>query len=408
MERNNIFNFATSELSQDAFICWLCNWVNFDDNDLSEDEKKLKVLATDFIEKMSGEKLGDRKVNIKRQYQKIDVLLEIQNKTEFITKEDKKDKKIPVVDMYVIIEDKVGTGLHSNQIERYTKLISEKNEKDNGSRAKIKIVYYKIYDEDNIERLKENGVNVILGRENILELLKEYKDKINNSIFENYHNYLSNIETDVNSYEKKNLEDWNSNCYIGFFKELKNEKNLLEHAIGRQKDCSWGYVNNSSGGFMGMWWFPLSEEKINKLTETSDEDIYLQIEQYNQKNIIAIKYSVPKKNKNNKELSKEDFEKKVTIASEKRKELFSKLKNKLENESKDILKCENKPENIKKFENILKNEKFQKKYFRAGQYMTVGYLEFENIDDCKDKIKILQYALNLLLKGCVKLLCKLE
>ena len=395
MERNNIFDFATSELSQDAFICWLCNWVNFDDNSLSEDEKKLKLLATEFIEKMLGEKLEDRKVNIKRQYQKIDVLLEIQNKTEFITKGNKTN---PVVDMYVIIEDKVGTGLHSNQIERYRELISEKNEKDNGSRAKIKVVYYKIYDEDNTERLKENGVNVILGRENILELLKEYKDKINNSIFENYHNYLSNIETDVNSYEKKNLEDWNSNCYIGFFKELKNEKNLLEHAIGRQKDCSWGYVNNSSGGFMGMWWFPLSEEKINKLTETSDEDIYLQIEQYNQKNIIAIKYSVPKKNKNNKELSKEDFEKKVTIASEKRKELFSKLKNKLENESKDILKCENKPENIKKFENILKNEKFQKKYFRAGQYMTVGYLEFENIDDCKDKIKILQYALNLLLK----------
>ena len=400
MERNNIFNFATSELSQDAFICWLCNWVNFDDNSLSEDEKKLKSLATEFIEKMLGEKLEDRKVNIKRQYQKIDVLLEIQNKTEFITKGNNIN---PIVDMYVIIEDKVGIGLHSNQIERYRELISEKNEKDNGSRAKIKVVYYKIYDEDNMERLKENGVNVILGRENILELLKEYKDKINNSIFENYHNYLSNIETDVNSYEKKNLEDWNSNCYIGFFKELKNEKNLLEHAIGRQKDCSWGYVNNSSGGFMGMWWFPLSEEKINKLTETSDEDIYLQIEQYNQKNIVAIKYSVPKKNKNNKELSKEDFEKKVTIASEKRKELFSKLKNKLENESKDILKCENKPENIKKFENILKNEKFQKKYFRAGQYMTVGYLEFENIDDCKDKIKILQYALNLLLKGCVKI-----
>lgn len=400
MERNNIFNFATSELSQDAFICWLCNWVNFDDNSLSEDEKKLKSLATEFIEKMLGEKLEDRKVNIKRQYQKIDVLLEIQNKTEFITKGNNIN---PIVDMYVIIEDKVGIGLHSNQIERYRELISEKNEKDNGSRAKIKVVYYKIYDEDNTERLKENGVNVILGRENILELLKEYKDKINNSIFENYHNYLSNIETDVNSYEKKNLEDWNSNCYIGFFKELKNEKNLLEHAIGRQKDCSWGYVNNSSGGFMGMWWFPLSEEKINKLTETSDEDIYLQIEQYNQKNIIAIKYSVPKKNKNNKELSKEDFERKVTIASEKRKELFSKLKNKLENESKDILKCENKPENIKKFENILKNEKFQKKYFRAGQYMTVGYLEFENIDDCKDKIKILQYALNLLLKGCVKI-----
>ena len=165
MERNNIFNFATSELSQDAFICWLCNWVNFDDNSLSEDEKKLKSLATEFIEKMLGEKLEDRKVNIKRQYQKIDVLLEIQNKTEFITKGNNIN---PIVDMYVIIEDKVGIGLHSNQIERYRELISEKNEKDNGSRAKIKVVYYKIYDEDNTERLKENGVNVILGRENIL------------------------------------------------------------------------------------------------------------------------------------------------------------------------------------------------------------------------------------------------
>ncbi|WP_299264727.1 hypothetical protein [uncultured Leptotrichia sp.] len=400
MERNNIFNFATSELSQDAFICWLCNWVNFDDNSLSEDEKKLKSLATEFIEKMLGEKLEDRKVNIKRQYQKIDVLLEIQNKTEFITKGNNIN---PIVDMYVIIEDKVGIGLHSNQIERYRELISEKNEKDNGSRAKIKVVYYKICDEDNMERLKEEGIDIIFERKDMLALLEKYKNSFNNILVEDYYNYLNNIEKDVNSYIDKKLEDWNSNCYIGFFKELKNEKNLLEHAIGRQKDCSWGYVNNSSGGFMGMWWFPLSEEKINKLTETSDEDIYLQIEQYNQKNIIAIKYSVPKKNKNNKELSKEDFEKKVTIASEKRKELFSKLKNKLENESKDILKCENKPENIKKFENILKNEKFQKKYFRAGQYMTVGYLEFENIDDCKDKIKILQYALNLLLKGCVKI-----
>ncbi|WP_315288598.1 PD-(D/E)XK nuclease family protein [Leptotrichia massiliensis] len=388
MERNNIFNFATSELSQDAFICWLCNWVNFDDNDLSEDEKKLKVLATDFIEKMLGEKLEDRKVNIKRQYQKIDVLLEIQNKTEFITNIN------PIVDMYVIIEDKVGTCLHGNQIGEYRKLISEKNK----SEAQIKTVYYKTYDEDNMENLKENGVNVIFGREKILELFGRYEDNIKNSIFRNYYDYLSNIKADVDSYVEKNLEDWNSNCYIGFFKELKNERSCLEHADGRKKDCSWGYVNNPSGGFMGMWWFPLSEEKINKLTETSDEDIYLQIEQYNQKNIIAIKYSVPKKNKNNKELSKEDFEKKVTIASEKRKELFSKLKNKLENESKDILKCENKPENIKKLENILKNEKFQKKYFRADQYMTVGYLEFENIDDCKDKIKILQYALNLLLK----------
>ena len=384
MERNNIFNFATSELSQDAFICWLCNWVNFDDNDLSEDEKKLKELATDFIEKMSGEKLGDRKVNIKRQYQKIDVLLEIQNKTEFI-------EKIPVVDMYVIIEDKVGTGLHSNQIEKYTKLISKKNEKYNRSRAKIKVVYYKICDEDNMERLKEEGIDIIFERKDMLALLEKYKNSFNNILVEDYYNYLNNIEKDVNSYIDKKLEDWNSNCYIGFFKELKNKKKLLEHAIGRQKDCSWGYVNNSSGGFMGMWWFPLKMDEISQVTKKFqlwqnqlelNNDLYLQIEQfykkekeiYNKKNIIAVKYSLGDKDD-------EKYDEKVKISSEIRNKIYEELKEKLKE----------------------KGIEFYKKRFAAGQYMTVGYLEFENIDDCKDKINILQYALNLLLKGCVKI-----
>lgn len=381
MERNNIFNFATSELSQDAFICWLCNWVNFDDNDLSEDEKKLKELATDFIEKMSGEKLGDRKVNIKRQYQKIDVLLEIQNKTEFI-------EKIPVVDMYVIIEDKVGTGLHSNQQKTYRDIISKKN---NRSRAKIKVVYYKICDEDNMERLKEEGIDIIFERKDMLALLEKYKNSFNNILVEDYYNYLNNIEKDVNSYIDKKLEDWNSNCYIGFFKELKNKelknkKNLLEHAIGRQKDCSWGYVNNSSGGFMGMWWFPLKMDEISQVTKKFqlwqnqlelNNDLYLQIEQfykkekeiYNKKNIIAVKYSLGDKDD-------EKYDEKVKISSEIRNKIYEELKEKLKE----------------------KGIEFYKKRFVAGQYMTVGYLEFENIDDCKDKIKILQYALNLLLK----------
>ena len=388
MERNNIFNFATSELSQDAFICWLCNWVNFDDNDLSEDEKKLKELATDFIEKMSGEKLGDRKVNIKRQYQKIDVLLEIQNKTEFITNENEKNPvvDIPVVDIYVIIEDKVGTSLHSDQQKTYRNLILKKNKEDNGNKAEIKVVYYKIYDEDNMERLKEDGIDIIFQRKDMLALLEKYKNSFNNILVEDYYNYLNNIEKDVNSYIDKKLEDWNSNCYIGFFKELKNKKNLLEHAIGRQKDCSWGYVNNSSGGFMGMWWFPLKMDEISQVTKKFqlwqnqlelNNDLYLQIEQfhkkekeiYNKKNIIAVKYSLGDKDD-------EKYDEKVKISSEIRNKIYEELKEKLKE----------------------KGIEFYKKRFVAGQYMTVGYLEFENIDDCKDKIKILQYALNLLLK----------
>ena len=32
--KNNLFSFATSELSQDAFICWCLNWINYPNEEL--------------------------------------------------------------------------------------------------------------------------------------------------------------------------------------------------------------------------------------------------------------------------------------------------------------------------------------------------------------------------------------
>lgn len=32
MEGNNMFKYATKELSQDAFICWCINWIDSDGN----------------------------------------------------------------------------------------------------------------------------------------------------------------------------------------------------------------------------------------------------------------------------------------------------------------------------------------------------------------------------------------
>lgn len=32
--KNNLFSFATSELSQDAFICWCLNWINYPNENL--------------------------------------------------------------------------------------------------------------------------------------------------------------------------------------------------------------------------------------------------------------------------------------------------------------------------------------------------------------------------------------
>ena len=46
---NNMFKFATKELSQDAFLCWLINGINTKD-------EGLKKLAKEFIKRNTEEK----------------------------------------------------------------------------------------------------------------------------------------------------------------------------------------------------------------------------------------------------------------------------------------------------------------------------------------------------------------
>ena len=79
---------------------------------------------------------------------------------------------------------------------------------------------------------------------------------------------------------------------------------------------------------------------------------------------IAVKYSLTDK-------EDDKYDEKVKISSEIRNKIYEELKDKLGK----------------------KELSFKKKKFTAGQYMTVGYLEFENIDDCKKKIEVLQAAL---------------
>lgn len=58
----NIFNYATSELTNDAIICWMLDWAN------SQDEG-YKNLSQDMIRLFTKNKdLKVEKVNIKRQY----------------------------------------------------------------------------------------------------------------------------------------------------------------------------------------------------------------------------------------------------------------------------------------------------------------------------------------------------
>ena len=105
--RPNLFSYATSELSQDAFLCWLLSWA---DPQLENEDASLAETAQQFVEallsKTSIELQAEvTKLEVKKQFQAIDIVVLIND------------------DVALIIEDKVHTENHSDQLRRYRKLV---------------------------------------------------------------------------------------------------------------------------------------------------------------------------------------------------------------------------------------------------------------------------------------------
>lgn len=105
---NNIFNFATNELSQDAFICWCLNWINMP---VRDDNASGRQFGARFLSRLLHEAYDVSKVNqvyIFRQLLNIDVLV-----------------LVPELQVALIIEDKTSSQEHGNQINRYKYLLSK-------------------------------------------------------------------------------------------------------------------------------------------------------------------------------------------------------------------------------------------------------------------------------------------
>lgn len=107
---NNIFSFATGELSQDAFICWCLNWINEPDIVATHRYRQLGLdLLAKLIDKPSNCDVLSKvdiksidKVILVQQVLNIDVLA-----------------IIPQYKLAIIIEDKTSTSEHGNQIRFY-------------------------------------------------------------------------------------------------------------------------------------------------------------------------------------------------------------------------------------------------------------------------------------------------
>src|SRR5690625_1125203 len=113
-KKPNLFSYATSELSQDTFLCWLFEHLALQTNDIAYSiaERLLQKIVS-RARKMKPdfqlENLLDYSLKIERQVHHIDVLLRFQS-------QDDSEK------VYIMIEDKTDSGeSRKNQLEHYQK-----------------------------------------------------------------------------------------------------------------------------------------------------------------------------------------------------------------------------------------------------------------------------------------------
>lgn len=233
----NIFSYATSELSQDAMIVWLLQWAS---PEYGEADPDLHRTGKEFVRLLAG-KSDDfhiESVDVGRQWENIDIWAEINDNT------------------FLIIEDKTGTTIHDDQLERYK--ISVKREYS-GKRTDLCYAYVKTSEEPRsvLMSIEQSGFKTI-SRAEILRCLNGYRG--NDTLMVSYRKHLQGIEDSVMSYKTLPEKKWGWNAWQGFYKELESRVDI----------DSWGYVANPSGGFLGAWWHFIDEK---------DCTMYLQLEQ---------------------------------------------------------------------------------------------------------------------------------
>lgn len=278
MKTPNLFNYATSELSQDAFLLWLLDWANPDYKDADE---QLNAAAQEFVRFLLDKNKNDlqiESVKCYKQLKNIDVLAIVNNV------------------FAILIEDKTDTSEHDNQLTNYTQWFENEGKKilNIENKPELHCIYYKTGNEsyyylNKLEKKYKNKndyPNVafkILLRSDILNVLKEVFPSSLNPIFIDYVNHLQKIENQTQSYTKKSVSEWGSRAWQGFYLAL--EKCLNE----KLKEDNWKLCKWINDPYKDAWDFKMPKISINDSIK-----LYLQIDSKNGRLSIRT-YCNPKK-----------------------------------------------------------------------------------------------------------------
>ena len=188
-------------------------------------------------------------LNVETQFNHIDVLARINGENED--------------GLVLIVEDKVGTDEHSNQIERYI----ETAVKHYPNRRPVP-VYMKT---GNVSRqalpLEEKCGRFL--RRDLLDVLDRFPDT-GNTIVDNFRAHLQGWENETNSYRHVPFSEWNWGGGEGFYPDLENRMAKEEC---RWNCGGWGYAANPAGG---VQWFYFAENLV--VHKPHEVTMYLQIE----------------------------------------------------------------------------------------------------------------------------------
>lgn len=210
-QMKNLFDYATKELSQDAFLAWL-----FANYDCEQEEVKWlsRYILCSFVGVDYNEKGASiRTLTVHKQKNNIDLYITFEV-------EDKK---------YVLtIEDKIMSFNHDNQLVKYKEII----ERDFTDRIKA-FVYYKtsLIGKEEIGILqKYKGWNPY-SVEEVFGLFEKFLQSNDKTVYDNeivnyYYNHLKGICDKIKRLSKPN--EWGLIEWQSFFEEYKPIKGLME------------------------------------------------------------------------------------------------------------------------------------------------------------------------------------
>ena len=223
----NLYDFATSELSQDATLAYILSWAKPEYRKQYPSLNRLgEQLLRSLIERAAkdNEELENitaiEQLEVGVQRDRMDVWAEI-------------NKRI-----FLIVEDKTDTHEHSDQMCRYVKVV-----RGYGKHWIPAPVFVKT---GNVSKAFLPTRYGIFLRDNLLHTLESIP-ATGNTIIEEFRRHLKQWERETQSYKSVPHGKW---CW----KAIQGYYMALEEQLGNKEDIGWIYVSNPSGGFLAFWW----------------------------------------------------------------------------------------------------------------------------------------------------------